>query len=178
MTDETHLSDFEKAEIDQVHEAIRSYDNSRWQLAAFFGTANISSVAIGLSVQKYGVVLLSSIILLLLFVGDLMLKSSLIVPLYRGLKLEQLHARGRQNNLSFFRTYLAIHSRHGNRRKVFSELDAILELEDIGEIAERLRKLFIRPYGIRNGVTLVATFGILIELALGIFLALAGWNVF
>lgn len=172
---ELHLSDFERAEISQIHESIRAYDNSRWQLAAFLGTASISSVAIGLSIQSYGVVLLSSAILFLLFVGDLMLKTSMIIPLYRGLKLESTYAHEKQ---SFFRAYVAVHSRRRDRRAILAEMDRIISLENLDEAAERLRRLFIRPFGMRNGVTLLATFGIGIELALGIFLALAGWKAF
>jgi hypothetical protein len=169
------LSEFEQAEISQIYEALRNYDNSRWQLAALFATANISSVAIGLSIQKYGVVLLSTIILFLLFIGDLMLKSSLIVPLYRGLKLERQHSASKH---SFFRIYLAVHSRRGNRHKIYSEMNKILELDQVDEIAERLRKLFLTPFEVRTGVTSLAVLGIVIELVLGISLALASWPAF
>lgn len=162
-------------EIEQIYQTIRNYDGHRWQLATFFGGVNFTAVALGLSVEKYGIVLLASILLLLVFIGDLMLKATLAIPLYRAFKLDSFYAA---DKISFFRIYVAVHTRGHHRAEFLSEMDQIISLTDPIEVSQRLRKLFSKPFLIRTGVARIAIIGILIEITLGVVLALLGWPAF
>ncbi len=168
-------SELAMRELDQIHQAIRTYDGHRWQLATFFGSVNISAVALGLSLTSYGIVLIASVLLVLIFLGDLMLKPTLAVPLYRAFKIERFFSN---DETAFFRLYVGMHTRNRYRKEFLRQMDEIVKLDDAIEIPKRLRELFGQPYAIRSGVTMIVTLGFIIEILLGLALAILGWPAF
>jgi hypothetical protein len=86
------LDKFHEIEIQQVFEAIVNVQNSRIQTGIFFGTLNLGAIGIAFTLQKAGIILLSSLLLIGFIVVDIRGRSALAGLYYRALQLQKLFA--------------------------------------------------------------------------------------
>jgi hypothetical protein len=92
LNDGVHFSRYYELELSQVIDRFNSLENFRVQLGTFFGTANLTVLAIALSGQRAGLVLIAASILVVFVMTDRRFRRLALGYVYRGLQLQRTFA--------------------------------------------------------------------------------------
>lgn len=87
------MDEYEKIEIEQIYDGIKSIENLSVQIYSFFGTANVTILGVALSLQVSGLILVAALMIGLLGLIHRQTKNHAKVYYLRGTQLENKYAK-------------------------------------------------------------------------------------